>query len=181
MQRYRLLHKGRNPEGLCPMNKTVWKRKKKKKNRPLGTQKDCLSSLGLIWKKLTIRKTFLKICNCGACLQLSWGSHLYSLFKRDNRYSKSCQGTRSDFSLLSQKDSEQQRSWNEKDMSLYLKILARLYISRNFQGRFCPQGRHLHFIMKKEHKILSGLGISHRISLLKNCNVSDLIFNSTNS
>ena len=139
MQRYRLLHKGRNPEGLCPMNKTVWKRKKKK-NRPLGTQKDCLSSLGLIWKKLTIRKTFLKICNCGACLQLSWGSHLYSLFKRDNRYSKSCQGTRSDFSLLSQKDSEQQRSWNEKDMSLYLKILARLYISRNFQGRFCPQG-----------------------------------------
>ena len=46
---------------------------------------------------------------------------------------------------------------------------------------FCPQGRHLYFIIKKEHKILSGLGIFHRISLLKNCNVFDLIFNSTNS
>lgn len=126
-------------------------------------------------------KSFLKICNCGACLQLSWGSHLYSLFIPDNRYRKSCQGKCSDFSLLSQKDSKQQRRWNEKDMSLYLKILARLYISRNFQGRFCPQGRHLYLIIKKEHKILSGLGIFHRISLLKNCNVFDLIFNSTNS
>lgn len=162
------------------MNKTVWKRERKK-NPQLSKVNRKTVCLGSIWKKLTIRKIFLKICNCEACLQLSWGSHLYSLFKWDNRYRKSCQGTCSDFSLLSQKDSEQQRSWNEKDMSLYLKLLARLYISRNFQGRFYPQGRHLHFIIKKEHEILSGLGIFHRISLFKNCNVFDLIFNSTNS
>lgn len=45
---------------------------------------------------------------------------------------------------------------------------------------FAFEGGISHFIIKEEHKILSGLGVLHRTSLIE-LHVSDLTFNSTDS
>lgn len=96
---------------------------------------------------------WLIVLNTSGLLSVDARTHLYFLFIPDIRYGKSHQMTCPGFSSFSQKKSEHHRNWSQKNTcpSLSRFLLVWFYIGNNFKWRFCLRGRHLHFIIKKEH------------------------------